>query len=385
MTVVAGLLTTGFAVPVARAAAPQPTCGQTITQSVTLTADLDCQSAPALKIGAAGIVLDLGGHDVYGGVSGNVKPWMIGDRGHDSVTVEDGSVSSPAAVPISVQGASDVHLIGLSTSAPVGGLHLAGGSHNVIQGSSFGYFDGAVVSDTNDLLVTDSSFVEENGNGLTLTGVDNATLDGDTFDAPGFDAHALVLDGSDNVIDDDSFVGPAEVVGGSSNALLSGQYLRAPQGESIVVDAAAKRTLVSSNTVVDDRGGGLILVAGPDSRITDNSVDAPGTLEGIVVSGPDAHIIGNTSNDDVENGIEVSGADARIKDNTTDGNGQNGILVTDPSAHISDNIADDNTLYGISATPGDIGGGNLATGNNVVNGAPGQQCLNISCTSGSGA
>lgn len=54
----------------ASARPPQPTCGETLTRSTTLLADLVCTTAPGLRL-APGVTLNLGGHTLRGPGSGN--------------------------------------------------------------------------------------------------------------------------------------------------------------------------------------------------------------------------------------------------------------------------------------------------------------------------
>jgi hypothetical protein len=70
-------------------------CGATVTQDVTLTADLlDCPG-DGLVVGAAGITVDLNGHTVSGRIISGGDPGQVGidnSGGHDDVTIRNGTV-----------------------------------------------------------------------------------------------------------------------------------------------------------------------------------------------------------------------------------------------------------------------------------------------------
>ena len=64
-------------------------CGETITQSVKLIADLDCPSGVGLVAGVAHITIDLGGHTI----TGNTSSAGIVDSGNGQITVKNGSIA----------------------------------------------------------------------------------------------------------------------------------------------------------------------------------------------------------------------------------------------------------------------------------------------------
>jgi hypothetical protein len=65
-------------------------CGQTVTVSVALTADMSCPGSDGLDVGANGIVVNLNGHTIIGnGTNDGVL-----DSGHTGVVVENGVVKN---------------------------------------------------------------------------------------------------------------------------------------------------------------------------------------------------------------------------------------------------------------------------------------------------
>ena len=85
--IILGLALTRFA-PVAHAA--NPGCGDTITSSVTLTADIGPCAGDGLVIGADNLVVDCAGHSITGTTPGTNG---IYDNGYNGLTVKDCTIS----------------------------------------------------------------------------------------------------------------------------------------------------------------------------------------------------------------------------------------------------------------------------------------------------
>lgn len=69
----------------------QVSCGSTINQNTTLTADLNNCPGNGVVIGASGITLDLGGHTIDGD-GDDVGNGVDNTQGHDQVTIENGRI-----------------------------------------------------------------------------------------------------------------------------------------------------------------------------------------------------------------------------------------------------------------------------------------------------
>jgi hypothetical protein len=392
--IVAGATSLVFAASgsAARADTPQPTCGETLTQSVTLTANLDCGPSvygAALTIGAAGITVNLNGHAIN-----TVNASGVFDAGFGSVTIEDGGIYSDAGGGIGLANADDVRVDGVGVNTQSGSLAISGGQGDVISDSGFAL--GRVSVDGADhLQLKDDTFIPQTDQPtITLTDLEASSLIDSTIDDPA----SVSLTGSDDLIGG-NHVGDVELLGGMHD-LFEDNTQNQGSNDGLLVAAPVTGAVVRSNLFYAQPFGPKIEGASP--LIADNIIDAGsgtgGEVPGMSVSGADARIVANTVNDDLASygiwvtgagariaantvdhsrgdGLEVAGSGARILANTTDDNGANGIEVTDPTAHINRNTAEDNTLYGVTAAPGDKGKGNIATGNN----AGGDQCLNIGC------
>src|SRR5919197_1070983 len=90
----AALVTAGAALVLAVGAEGSPakiqavSCGDTITQSVKLTADLSCGATDGLDIGADHVTIDLAGHTIRGATPYN----GVSDNGHPYATVKNGTI-----------------------------------------------------------------------------------------------------------------------------------------------------------------------------------------------------------------------------------------------------------------------------------------------------
>src|SRR3954454_5328951 len=83
----------------ARPALTTVSCGQTLTESVTLANDLTGCTGDGLIAGRAGITIDLNGHTLGGSAStecsdpsGEDVQFGVAITGHDHVTVADGTI-----------------------------------------------------------------------------------------------------------------------------------------------------------------------------------------------------------------------------------------------------------------------------------------------------
>ena len=154
---------------------PAVQCGDTVTASVQLDADLNC-TGTALTIAASNVTVDLGGHTVVGTTRG------ISAQNQTGVTIANGTVSGGIALTGAMSSTlSNLHVDGLSLKA----FSTAVVTDSVIENGSSA-FQGdislvrcqviglhALATDSriaiSDSTVTDSGF-SSNGTTYTLTG-----------------------------------------------------------------------------------------------------------------------------------------------------------------------------------------------------------------------
>jgi Periplasmic copper-binding protein (NosD) len=283
----------------ANAAADTLTCGQVITQDVTLTADLTCTEedprAPipedawppaALVIDAEDVTLDLNGHSLSA-----YDADALAVFGHSHVTIKNGGVSGLRLVD-----SSDSRVSGIETSG------------------SFGSGIGLIRSKRNQL--DHNQVFGEAGVRLSQESTDNLVAD-NTISAP---AGALVLYGDHNRIE--------------RNLLCGGM------GGPLYADHA-HYNLIKRNLV-------------PASLSSLHTCGGYGG-EGIVLGADTSH------NQLLEN--RASNIGPYFGDGSGTPVGGDGIDVLGAENLIAANTANDNYRYGINAAPGNQSGVNYARGN----------------------
>jgi len=117
-------------IPAAPALA-MPVCGDTLLVNTTLTADLTC-AGNALKIGAAGIILDLGGFKI----TGNGTGIGVDDNGFGNVTIRNGTINN-FATGMNFFGANVATLSRLTVVGSTFGLDSQFSNDIKVSGSEF--------------------------------------------------------------------------------------------------------------------------------------------------------------------------------------------------------------------------------------------------------
>ena len=109
-------------------------CGDQVTSSVTLTADLTCDGGgDGLVIAADGVVLDLGGHTISGaGAYGAGSGAGVRVAERQDVTVRNGTIRAFAA-GLEIQQSQRVWVSGLDISDGDRGVNVGGGGSHLIE------------------------------------------------------------------------------------------------------------------------------------------------------------------------------------------------------------------------------------------------------------
>ena len=78
------------------AAAANPACGQTLTHSVKLTANMDCSGydGTALIVGRGHITINLNGHTLIGSGGSSLRHGIDNSSGWSNVTIKNGTVKN---------------------------------------------------------------------------------------------------------------------------------------------------------------------------------------------------------------------------------------------------------------------------------------------------
>jgi Periplasmic copper-binding protein (NosD) len=342
----ATVLALAAAVP---ASAATVTCGQTLTQSTSLDADLSCPDSgatePALRIGKSGITLDLNGHKITAHGRGIVND------GFNDVTVRNGTIAANHNSVLFTQVQRNV-LTRLTLQGIVDGLRIDGGERNwvvdnVAQGVTF-------------YVTSDHTVVTRN----------------ETTGAEGI----LGVSGARNWVVDNSTDGGRLLIGGA-HSRIAANHVELTQLPALLFGLTD--STFEDNVIISPERFGPATLSVTDSvhnRIRGNALFR-GSL--LVESGADnvfrknvvmgAYAGGTRECDGIFVAAGVTGT--QLINNLTVNSADDGIDVEAPGTLIERNRANDNGDLGIEAVAGVIdGGGNKASGN----GNP-AQCTGVTC------
>ncbi len=319
------ILATGAALtlPMIAPAAAQgsaPACGETITQSTTLTADVGPCPSYGLILGADGITLDLGGHRIFGTPQNgdNAGVYVLHRTG---TTVRNGTVSDFD-----------------------GGVVIEGGSRNTVTG----------ITATRNISRAAPGVTPQYGDGILVASSSFNQIVGNTARDNGPFSGIAVY----SLVDADH---PRATSGPSTNNLIQGNQVLenviGRDGTTTSTDNDGIRiepTFGSGQTPVDANnqivgnmvsGNGLdgisIFARSPGNVIRDNQSTRNGLYRSAVRRG-DGIIVFNFSDRTV------------IENNLTSGNGDNGIRIRGPvgvNAGSQNNVIQGNTSVGNAVRP----------------------------------
>ena len=293
----------------------QPVCGQTITQSTTLTADLGPCPNYGLIIGADGIVLDLGGHRIFGTANFNDNAGVYLPQ-RTGATVQNGTVTDFDA-----------------------GVVIEGGSRNTVSaitarrniGRASKYGDGIAIESSSFNRILGNSTID-NG---PFSGIGVYSLvDGDHPRTSSGPSTNNLIQGNqvvNNVVGRDGFTGGTDNDG-----------IRIENTNAIGVTPVTAANQIIGNMVSGNGLDGISIFArSPGNIIRGNQVTRNGLFRSTARRG-DGIIVFNFSDRTI------------IEDNTTAYNGDNGIRIRGPlgaNAGSLNNTIQRNTSYGNQALP----------------------------------
>jgi parallel beta-helix repeat protein len=334
-----------------RPARAQVACGETVTASVKLTADLAC-TGPGLVVGADKITIDLGGFTL----SGDGDPGDVGvdNQGFDSVTLKNGTITE-FGEGVSIGGdaqkntLSDLTVTNCSSDAiDLNDADLAKVTGVTLIGSAG---DGVVMSgDAVGNRVEKSAIVANGGLGMFVVGTDHV-----------ISKNEIAV----NVI--------GLLVGGSGTSVSANELYR---NGSDGVQVTGEAIELVKNTAIGNGGEGFF-VDGPAAVLEKNEASGSGQ-NGIrvAVDSDDAVLRKNTVRGNELDGIliEVDCDRAVLERNTATGNHTDGIQTENTSSTLTRNEANANGELGIEAAGGAFDGGGNQAENNADGGCVGVVC-----------
>jgi hypothetical protein len=289
-------------VPATAAQAQAPACGDVLTHSVRLHADLACAPGDtALTIGADGVVIDLGGHAITG-----ASLAVDGRGGFDDIVVRGGELRGND-LGIRLAGVSDGRLAHLTISGGLEGVSATGG-------------EGLIVRDVDSC----AGF-----NPILLSGETGAAVRRSS--ACGAETGMTVARSHDVTIVESAFTGNVRV----------GLRINGSEG-----------TVVRWSSATGNRRAGFSVAAGSTgTRLVENEATHNATGIEVEAGATGTRLRANVaSRNDAPPALPFFPSD--------------GIDVLDPSTVLADNVANRNPGFGIYAPNGAIdAGGNRARGN----------------------
>ncbi|MGH3656094.1 MAG: right-handed parallel beta-helix repeat-containing protein [Micromonosporaceae bacterium] len=264
-------------------------CGDTITASTTLSADVGPCPSGGIIIGADNITLNLNGHRIFGTPAQTDGAGVLLD-GRTGVTVKNGTVESFD-----------------------GGIAIDGGSANTVK----------------DMVVQDNvgSLVTDYGEGIGIFVSDDNVLKNNTVrrNGPyaGIGLYKFTVTGSAGTTTDGNLV-QANTVADNNSVPTS---VTSNQDDGIRLEPGVTNNTVSSNTVT---GSGLDGIA-VFFQATGN------TVSGNTVSGNGNHLFTHRKGDGIV--VFLAANNTTVSDNTICGNAANGLRVDSANNTVSSNTA----------------------------------------------
>lgn len=335
-------LCTTVCLATASAASAQVACGDTITTSVTLTADLDC-SGTGLKVGADKITIDLNGFTIDGD-NGIGDLGIDNGLGFDGVTIKNGTISSfDQGISIGSNAQKNI----------VTGVRIEACANQAIDLN-----DSDLTKITKSLILNNGAGIQV-GTDATGTVVEKSTITG-SFQ-PG-----VTLLGSGNVVQKNQFTAntTAVLVSNGGNRVV-GNTVDISDGDGIAVRGGSGSE-VSKNVVIGSAGDGIEVKNAPQTLVTKNTLNGNSEIGINLVGVSDgSSLTKNSARANRVYGITVEDAvGVLVQGNTVVSSRSTGIFIVSPTTTVTKNTATANLGFGMRVSTTAIdGGGNKASNN----------------------
>ncbi len=330
--------------PVDDVRAASDLCGQTITTSITFSADQNC-TGNGLIVGADGVTIDLGGFTLTG--DRGSSDLGITSIGHSQVVIRNGTVRN-FDQGIFISGGGETTSVKMTNVIVRDNVHeganiaigVATVTHSAFidNGGSGVFFQG--FSDKGSLIAS-SAFVGNGGAGFQISGGSKSKLTGLT--ATG-NSVGVVLNGA--------------------NLSFRSSAVAANTTDGVVLIANGSITIAKTVIVGNLRDGVRVTNTIGTSVIASNVIGGNGA-NGVhlVNDSSDVSIVGNRLIGNAVDGVKVESTAANlVKGNTAVGNGGSGFSTTNAVTTFTKNVANANG-GGIFASTAIDGGGNTARAN----------------------
>jgi parallel beta-helix repeat protein len=228
-------------------------CGQTVTTSVTLTADMFCPGGDGVDVGANGIIVNLNGHTI----SGDTTHIGVLDDGHTGVVIENGVVKNFAFGVVLVSGASGTVQNVRSENNPNVDIRVVGNNSSISGDYAFESNFGIEIGQGSGVKVTGNWAAGNAGTGIAVEGATGVSVLGNkaTNNGTGIDMVSIgsgLLSG--NVADGNSSNGIflSSSAGGVKSPLTASNNRAAFNGQFGITSTAGGSTDGGGNVVQDN-------------------------------------------------------------------------------------------------------------------------------------
>jgi parallel beta-helix repeat protein len=330
----------------------QVACGDTLTASVTLTADLACTGS-GLVVGADKVTLDLNGFPLRG--DGDLEDLGVDNAGgFDRLTIENGRIEE------------------FGQGIAIGGDAQQATVRDVVVFGCAG--EGIDLNDSDEARLTGTLVTASGGAGLRIG--ENAT--GNRFEksaAVGNAGPGVEIHGSGNSVlkSELTLNGDGVLVLGAGNTLTSNSAYR---NEDDGLEIRGGQTLARKNAAFGNLGEGIEVDDAAGAVLERNTASGNGE-NGIWVDGTSsgARLVRNTTHGNDLQGIQIDPepTDSVLERNQSSGNLLAGFQVYATSTTLVKNTATANGGRGIAAAGAIDGGGNRASFN------PDADCEGVTC------
>jgi parallel beta-helix repeat protein len=240
-------------------------CGQVVTQDVTLTSDLNCDNGDGLIVGAPGITINLNGYSITGPQGGGEASPTTADSGSGNggetnpTTADSGRGGS--VTPVSTTADSNNEDSGEADD------EASGGEANPTTTADSGTGDSDVTSASTPRQATDY----DGSSGILVANADNVAIQG-LGEIAGFSRGVTFLGSSGGAVTDVQLVNnEIGVVQASSEGTEVSRNTITNNGIAVVSDAS-NGGVTAFNQIVANLEQGILLLGSSDSVVAANNM-----------------------------------------------------------------------------------------------------------------
>jgi parallel beta-helix repeat protein len=241
-------------------------CGQVVTQDVTLTSDLNCDNGDGLIVGAPGITINLNGYSITGPQGGGET--------NPTTTADSGSGNGGETNPTTADSGRGDSITPVSTTADSGrgdggeaDDEASGGEANPTTTADSGTGDSDVTSASTPRQATDY----DGSSGILVANADNVAIQG-LGEIAGFSRGVTFLGSSGGAVTDVQLVNnEIGVVQASSEGTEVSRNTITNNGIAVVSDAS-NGGVTAFNQIVANLEQGILLLGSSDSVVAANNM-----------------------------------------------------------------------------------------------------------------